>query len=101
MTTRTRRACSLTSRAARARLAIVHHPIASDLRPDVAVLDIGLPDMDGDQLVARLRELYPVLGIALSGYVQEKDRSSHATPGSRLPGEAVSINAFFDVLVAG
>jgi signal transduction histidine kinase len=46
-------------------------------RPDVAILDIGLPVMDGYELARRLRE---VLGseaphlIALTGYGQEHDR---------------------------
>ena len=45
--------------------------------PDTAVLDLGLPVMDGDELASRLREL-PGLGairlIAVTGYGQHSDR---------------------------
>ena len=48
-----------------------------DFRPDVALLDIGLPVMDGYELARRLRAL-PDLGslrlVALSGYGQDSDR---------------------------
>lgn len=46
-------------------------------RPDVIVLDIGLPDIDGYQVAARLRQqpgFDQVLVIALTGYGQEEDR---------------------------
>jgi CheY-like chemotaxis protein len=48
-----------------------------DEPPDVALLDIGLPGMDGYEVVRRLREqpgLDQVLLVALSGYGQEADR---------------------------
>lgn len=48
-----------------------------EFRPDVAVLDIGLPAMDGYELAAHLRETLgertPRL-IAMTGYGQEADR---------------------------
>ncbi|WP_224244170.1 hybrid sensor histidine kinase/response regulator [Hyalangium gracile] len=46
-------------------------------RPDVAVLDIGLPVMDGYELAGRLRAqpaLHGLKLIALTGYGQESDR---------------------------
>jgi PAS domain S-box-containing protein len=44
-------------------------------RPDIAILDIGLPEMDGYQLAAALRaQLGPVRLIALTGYGQGQDR---------------------------
>ncbi|MEW6371365.1 MAG: PAS domain S-box protein [Pseudomonadota bacterium] len=45
--------------------------------PQVFILDIGLPDIDGYELVRRLRELQgarPALYLALTGYGQAHDR---------------------------
>src|SRR6266446_5148490 len=57
---------------------------ASTFRPDLAVLDIGLPAMDGYELAARLRAqagaAAPIL-IALSGYGQESDRARSEAAG--------------------
>jgi PAS domain S-box-containing protein len=57
---------------------------AAEFAPDVAVLDIGLPVMDGYELAARLREELgeqcPRL-IALSGYGQENDRARSLAAG--------------------
>jgi signal transduction histidine kinase len=50
---------------------------AAETPPDVALLDIGLPVMDGYELASRLREGHhggPLRLIALSGYGQEGDR---------------------------
>ncbi len=50
--------------------------IAEEFHPDIAVLDIGLPDMDGYELAGKLRD-QPSLGklrmIALTGYGQQDD----------------------------
>ena len=52
-------------------------------RPDVALIDIGLPKLDGYQVAARFRaELpWPPVLIALSGYGQPEDRSRARTAG--------------------
>jgi|HubBroStandDraft_1064217.scaffolds.fasta_scaffold135012_3 CheY-like chemotaxis protein len=43
--------------------------LAADFKPAVAVLDIGLPDMNGFELARRLREILPVVTlVAVSGW---------------------------------
>jgi signal transduction histidine kinase len=47
--------------------------------PDVLLSDIGLPDVDGFELIRRVRELYPpekLPAIAFTAYSQVEDRNS-------------------------
>ena len=58
--------------------------LAAAFRPDVAVLDIGLPFMDGYQLGRAIRarlDNAPLTLIALSGYGQERDREQSRSHG--------------------
>jgi PAS domain S-box-containing protein len=51
---------------------------AADAAPQVCLLDIGLPDMDGAELARRLRalpETADALLVAVTGYGQESDRA--------------------------
>jgi CheY-like chemotaxis protein len=55
---------------------------AADFRPEVAVLDIGLPGMDGYELARRLRALYPHIRlIALTGYGQNSNVEAATAAG--------------------
>jgi two-component system CheB/CheR fusion protein len=57
---------------------------AETFRPEVVLLDIGLPGMDGYQVAARLRQLpdtRAALLIALTGYGQDRDRRRAAEAG--------------------
>lgn len=52
--------------------------------PDVFILDIGLPEMDGNELAKRLRaqpETANAVLIAVTGYGQEKDRKHTLAAG--------------------
>lgn len=53
-------------------------------QPDACLLDIGLPDMDGNELAQHLRALPQTAGtllIALTGYGQEEDRKATLAAG--------------------
>ena len=57
---------------------------AAEARPDVCLLDIGLPDLDGNELARRLRaqpETVDAVLIAITGYGQEQDRTSALAAG--------------------
>lgn len=58
---------------------------AAEFQPQVAVLDVGLPDMDGYQLATRMRmltQLSPQLRlIALTGYGGEEERKRSREAG--------------------
>jgi CheY-like chemotaxis protein len=50
--------------------------------PEIAILDIGLPGMDGYELASKLRSALPdVRLIALSGYGQPADHSRSEAAG--------------------
>jgi PAS domain S-box-containing protein len=58
--------------------------IATEHRPDVMLLDIGLPDVNGYQLaeqLARIPELRHVVLIAMTGYGQDEARQRSAQAG--------------------
>jgi len=80
---------------------------ARDVRPDVGVLDIGLPGMDGYELARRLRQMNAEIRlIALTGYGQTSDIEAAARAGfdahfaKPVPIESLieALAGFFDVL---
>jgi CheY-like chemotaxis protein len=58
--------------------------VVADFLPQIALLDIGLPEMDGYALAALLRERLgssaPTM-VALSGYGKDPDRAESAAAG--------------------
>jgi two-component system, sensor histidine kinase len=78
------------------------------LRPDVYLLDIGLPDIDGYELARRLRQLEG-LGefklIALTGFGLASDQQDAIDAGFDFhrtkPVELAVLNGIFDQIAAG
>jgi len=56
--------------------------LVEQFQPAVAILDIGLPVMDGYELAARLREFRPTTRLlAVTGYGQERDQERSRAAG--------------------
>ncbi|MEK6261514.1 MAG: response regulator [Planctomycetota bacterium] len=57
---------------------------ALDYQPDVALLDIGLPGLNGYEVAKRIRQeptLQNVVLVALTGYGQDSDRQASRQAG--------------------
>ena len=56
--------------------------LASVLRPDVVLCDLGLPDIDGFTVARRLRHMQPLPVLAaLTGYGSDADRARSKAAG--------------------
>jgi len=82
--------------------------IAASFRPEVTVLDIRLPDMDGYELARKLRQvegLERIRLVALTGYDGEhaSERSREAGIDEHLvkPITMASLTALFDRITGG
>ncbi len=61
--------------------------IARASPPDVVLLDLGMPGMDGYEVARRLRELLPhrrLLFVAITGHTRERDRKRSEESGITL-----------------
>jgi CheY-like chemotaxis protein len=79
--------------------------LAPQFRPRLAVLDIGLPGMNGYELAAKLLELPEMRNttlIAMTGYGQSKDQRRSAAAGFHhhlvKPVEPAALQAIIDAL---
>jgi CheY-like chemotaxis protein len=91
---------------------VAHHPyaaleLAADLQPDVFLLDIGLPAIDGYELARRLRALpglRPFRMVALTGFGQAKDQHTAFEAGFDFhctkPVDIEVLSAIFATIVA-
>jgi CheY-like chemotaxis protein len=57
--------------------------IFTQTRPEVAILDIGMPGLSGHEVAQRIRELggAPVILIAVTGWGQKSDKDKAAASG--------------------
>jgi signal transduction histidine kinase len=58
--------------------------LAREFHPDACLLDIGLPDFDGNELARRLRRLPNMAGallVAMTGYGRQQDRDTSSAAG--------------------
>lgn len=81
--------------------------LVADYRPDIVLLDIGLPDMDGNEVARQLRntrELEPATIIAVSGFRRQEDRRRSRDAGFDFhldkPVDADELWKIFDAMPA-
>jgi PAS domain S-box-containing protein len=93
-------------RAARHEVRTIHDgptalEVALDYRPDVVLLDIGLPKLDGYEVAKKLRQqlvLKNVVLVAMTGYGQESDRQRSREAGFNYHLEPIRITRCYAIL---
>jgi CheY-like chemotaxis protein len=68
---------------------------ASESPPDVIILDLGLPDIDGLDLIGRLREWYrgPIVILSARGQESDKVQALGSTPARTTSSRSPSASA--------
>jgi two-component system KDP operon response regulator KdpE len=56
--------------------------LTSDERPDLLLVDYGLPDMDGDELIHHLRAVSTAPLVVISGYTDSAHRDAAMAAGA-------------------
>jgi two-component system KDP operon response regulator KdpE len=59
--------------------------LAADCRPDLVVLDLGRPDLDGVDVIRQLRAWSPVPILVLSGRADFRDKVEALDAGADVP----------------
>jgi signal transduction histidine kinase len=76
--------------------------LAANKRPDVVISDIGMPDVDGYQLLEQLKVLPgmdDVPAIAISGYASDEDRERALDTGYRaLVAKPIDVDELFALI---
>lgn len=76
--------------------------LASERRPSVIISDIGMPEMDGYELLIQLRRLpglEAVPAIAISGYAMEEDRERASSAGfSAHQAKPINVDELFALI---
>jgi CheY-like chemotaxis protein len=79
--------------------------VAAEFRPDVVLLDLGLPGMDGYEVARRLRELPGIAGVvlvAMTGFTDDLHRRQADAAGFSLylvkPADLTLLEAFLSAL---
>ena len=57
--------------------------------PDIMILDLGLPDMDGVEIIKKVRGWSSLPIIVVSARSEDRDKISALDAGGRLPDQAV------------
>jgi two-component system KDP operon response regulator KdpE len=65
-------------------------------KPDLAIVDLGLPDFDGVEVIRRIREWSPMPILVLSARIQEPPRSRRSTraPTTTSPSRSASASCW-------
>jgi CheY-like chemotaxis protein len=75
---------------------------ASTNQPDVVISDIGMPDVDGYELLEQLRQMPKMNGIpaiAISGYASDEDRRKAISVGYlALVAKPIDVDALFALI---